>query len=164
MGPVILAILMEVTAPQPSGPNIFQALGMIGGLLGIVALVSLPWTIKKLSAETKSLEVTTEVGASELALKHLKAALEEADKTVQRMRDDQKALVEEYKAKIVGLEQQMHRLGETLDEERRKSERERELYEKRIVQLLYDLHAKDLEIAGLRHGRNGPASSPNQAL
>lgn len=153
MGPVILAILTEViTPPQPSGSSVFQVIGMIGGLLGIVALLSLPFTIKKLRAETRSIEVTTEAGASDLALKHLKLALEEADKAITRLKDD-------AQHKITLLEQQVSRLSETLDQERVKSEQERELYERRVVQLLYDLHSKDLEIANLRQGRSNGGSA-----
>lgn len=152
MGLVFLARLTEVIGPPSNGPNIFQIIGMVGGILGIVALLTLPWTIKKLSAETRSIEFNTETGASEIALKHLKLALDEADKAINRIRD-------EAQVKIVGLEQQMARLAQTLEAEREKSERERELYEKRVVQLLYEVHAKDLEIARLRQGHIGPASS-----
>lgn len=143
---------MEVTAPQSSSPNIFQLFGMIGGLLGFVALATLPWTIRKLKAETSSIQVTTDVNASDMALKHLKTALEEADKTIERIKD-------EAEAKIAVFEQQVNRLTASLEQERIKSEKERELYEKRIVQLLYDLHSKDVEISNLRQGRpGGPAS------
>lgn len=152
MGPVSLAILMEVIGPSSSGTNVFQIIGMIGGLLGVATLLTLPWTVKKLSAETRSIEFNTETGASEIALKHLKLALDEADKAINRIRD-------EAQVKIVGLEQQMARLALTLEAEREKSEKERELYEKRVVQLLYEVHAKDLEIARLRQGQIGPAST-----
>lgn len=150
MGPVLLAVLVEVISPQPpsSGAAVFQILGMIGGLLGFVALLTLPWTIKKLRAETRSIEVTAESGASDLALKHLKLALEEADKAINRIKD-------EAQHKIALLEQQTDRLSRSLEEERSKSEKERELYEKRVVQLLYEIHAKDLEIARLSQGRSG---------
>lgn len=146
MGPVILALLTEVNNPQSTGSSIFQILGMLGGLLGFVALASLPWTIKKLRVETRSIEITTETGASNLALNHLKVALEEADKALSRMKD-------EAQHKIALLEQQVNRLSKTLEDERQKSETERELYERRVVQLLYEVHAKDLEIANLRQGR-----------
>lgn len=153
MGPVILALLTEVIAPQPSGSSIFQILGMLGGLLGFVALATLPWTIKKLRAETQSIQVTSETGASDIAFRHLKLALEEADKAIERIRS-------EAQAKIAGLEQQVSRLSDTLEQERQKSEKERELYEKRVVQLLYDLHAKDLEISRISQGRrSGPISA-----
>lgn len=152
MGPTILTLLMGVTAPQPSGPSIFQLFGMIGGLLGFVALATLPWTIKKLRAETQSIQVTTGHSASDIAVKHLQVALEEADKTLQRIKED-------TQSKLATFEQQVTRLTESLEQERIKSEKERELYERRIVQLLYDLHAKDVEIANLRQGRNsGPVS------
>lgn len=146
MGLALWIISTGVIAPQPSGPNVFSVLGAIGGLLGLVALVSLPWTVNKLRAETRSIEVSTETGASDLALKHLKLALEEADKAIQRIKD-------EAQHKINMLEQQVERLSKTLDEERAKSEQERELYEKRVVQLLYDLHSKDTEIANIRQRR-----------
>lgn len=140
------AISAEVINPPPSGVTIFQIIGVIGGLAGVVALLSLPWTIRKMRAETRSIEITTESGASDIALQHLKLALEEADKTLKRFRD-------EAQIKIAGLEQQVARLSKTLEDERQKSEQERELYERRVVQLLYDLHSKDLEIANLRGGR-----------
>lgn len=151
MGPVLLMAMVEVISQQPpssGGTTVFQILGMIGGLLGLVALLTLPWTIKKLSAETRSIEVTAESGASDLALKHLKLALEEADKAITRIKD-------EAQHKITLLEQQTERLSRSLEEERAKSEKERELYEKRVVQLLYEIHAKDLEIARLSQGRQG---------
>lgn len=158
MGQVLLTILTEViTQPPPSspGPTIFQIFGIIGGLMGLAAIATLPWTVKKLRAETRSIQVTTETGASDLALKHLKLALEEADKAITRIKD-------EAQHKITLLEQQVERLSRTLDEERAKSEQERELYQQRVVQLLYDLHSKDLEISNLRQGRNGgPATSIN---
>lgn len=146
MGLVIWKISTEVINSPPSGTSIFQIIGAIGGLAGVVALLSLPWTLRKMKAETKSIEVTTESGASDIALNHLRLALEEADKTLQRFR-------EEAQSKIASLEQQVGRLSDTLERERQSSEKERELYERRVVQLLYDLHSKDLEIANLRQGR-----------
>lgn len=151
MGQLIWMITAEVTNPPPN-TNVFQLLGIIGGLAGIAALFSMPWTIKKLRAETKSIEVTAESGASNIAFTHLKLALDEADKAIQRIKDD-------AQMKISLLEQQVARLSETLEKERLKSEEERELYERRVVQLLYDLHSKDLEIANLRQGRHGPPHS-----
>lgn len=146
MGLAIWKISAEVINSPPSGTSIFQIIGAIGGLAGVVALLSLPWTLRKMKAETKSIEVTTESGASDIALNHLRLALEEADKTLQRFR-------EEAQSKIASLEQQVGRLSDTLERERQSSEKERELYERRVVQLLYDLHSKDLEIANLRQGR-----------
>lgn len=147
--------LMEVNDPPSAFGNTLQVITAIGGLLGFVALATLPWTIKKLRAETKSIEVTTESGASDLALKHLKLALEEADKAIQRIKD-------EALGKMTLLEEQVERLGKALEEERRKSEKERELYEKRVVQLLYEIHAKDLEIANLRQGLYGRGPTVQQ--
>lgn len=146
MQAIWIMLSTEVINPPPSGTSIFQIIGAIGGLAGILALLSLPLTLRKLKAETKSIEVTTESGASNIAMNHLKLALEEADKAIERIRS-------EAQSKIAGLEQQVARLSETLEDERQKSERERELYERRVVQLLYDLHSKDLEIANLRQGR-----------
>lgn len=147
MGQVIWTMIAtEVNNPSSSGTSIFQIIGVIGGLAGIVTLLSLPWTLRKLRAETKSIEFTTESGASSIAMNHLKLALEEADKAIQRIKD-------EAQVKITMLEQQVSRLSETLEKERQSSEKERELYERRVVQLLYDLHSKDLEIANLRGGR-----------
>lgn len=145
-------MLTEVIKPS-SGIGVFEIFGMIGGLLGVVALLTLPSTIKKLRAEAKSIEVTSESGASDLAFKHLKLALEEADKAITRIKD-------EAQHKIAQLEQQVDRLSKTLDDERVKSEKERELYERRVVQLLYEVHTKDLEIFNHRQGRyDGPSTT-----
>ena len=139
---VIWTLAAEVI-PTPSGTNVFQIIGAIGGLLGVVALFSVPWTLRKLHAETRSIEVNTENIASDIALKHLQIALTEADKIIQRIKD-------EAQNKISLLEAQVDRLSQTLEQERLKSVQERELYERRVVQLLYDLHSKDLELANFR--------------
>lgn len=137
-----LNILAQQAPPtQNSIPLAFQIFGIIGGVLGIVTLVSLPWTIKKLRAETRSLNINTERSGSDLAVKHLEVALEEADRQIERFRRQ----VDELKGEV-------DKLKTSLEEERAKSARERELHEQRIVQLLFDLRTKDAEIASLRRG------------
>lgn len=136
-------ITLTQAAPSPDGqiPILLQAIGVVGGLLGIVALVSLPWTIKKIRAETKSLEVSTERSGSDLAVKHLEAALDEADRQIER-----------FKVQVADLKTEITKLQTMLEEERAKSAQERALHEQRILQLLVDLRTRDSEIAQLRRG------------
>lgn len=140
---MVQIIILAQVAPEPTGqiPILLQAIGVVGGLLGIVALMSLPWTIKKLRAETKSLEISTERSGSDLAMKHLEAALDEADRQIGR-----------FQAQVSDLNAQIVKLQLMLEEERAKSARERELHEQRILQLLVDLRTRDSEIAQLRRG------------
>lgn len=137
---IIILAQTKVEAPGQI-PILLQAIGVVGGLLGIVALMSLPWTIKKLRAETKSLEISTERSGSDLAMKHLEAALDEADRQIGR-----------FQAQVSDLNAQIVKLQLMLEEERAKSARERELHEQRILQLLVDLRTRDSEIAQLRRG------------
>lgn len=144
-----MSLLTEVSEspPQTTFGVLLQILAAIGGLAGIIALCSLPWTLKKLRAETKQIEVSTETGASNTALKHLQVALEEADRTIARIKSD-------AETKIAALEQQVDRLIKSLEAERARSEEERELHERRVVQLLYELRARDAEIATLKSSRS----------
>lgn len=141
-----IVLLMGVSEPSQSS-IIFQILSILGGLAGIGTLVGLPWTLRKLRAETRQVEVSTKSGASETALRHLQAALEEADKTIGRIKSD-------AETKIAALEQQVDRLIKSLEAERARSEEERKLHEQRVVQLLYELRARDAEIYSLRAGNN----------
>lgn len=143
-------LLTEVSSPSPPQSPfgiLLQIVAAIGGLAGIVALCSLPWTLKKLRAETNQIEVNTETGASSVALNHLKVALEEADRTIARIKSD-------AETKIAALEQQVDRLIKSLEAERARSEEERKLHEQRVVQLLYELRARDAEIATLKAFRS----------
>lgn len=135
-------LLTEVSEPSAFG-NILQVVGAIGGIAGIVAMATLPWTFRKLKAETRRIEISTESDASDSALKHLQMALDEADRTIQRIKSD-------AETKIAALEQQVDRLIKSLEAERARSEEERKLHEQRVVQLLYDLRARDAVIETLR--------------
>lgn len=139
-------LLTEVNKPSAFA-YMLQVIGAIGGFMGIVALATLPRTLKRARAETRQIEVNTETGASDIALKHLQIALEEADKTIFRIKTD-------ADSQIAALEQQVDRLIKSLEAERARSEQERNLHEQRVVQLLYDLRARDATIETLR-ARNG---------
>lgn len=142
MSVALTYILTEVNKPSIFG-NVLQFVAAIGGLAGIVALATLPVSLRKMKAETRQVEVNTESGASDVALKHLQIALDEADRTIGRIKND-------AETKIAALEQQVDRLIKSLEAERARSEQERQLHEQRVVQLLYDLRARDAEIATLR--------------
>lgn len=149
-------LFAEVTPPPDSTTStVLQFIGAVGGILGIVALLTLPWTIKKLRVDTRSVEVNTETSVSTAALNHLRAALEEADKTILRITTERQARITTLETQLATLEEQVARLSRSLEEERARSEQERDLHERRVVQLLYDLHSKELEIASLRSGRGG---------
>jgi peptidoglycan hydrolase CwlO-like protein len=140
----IVLILAQASPNQAESIPVFlQTIGVVGGLLGIVALVSLPWTIKKIRTETRSLEISTERSGSDLAVKHLEAALDEADRQISR-----------FQTQVSDLNAQIVKLQQMLEEERAKSAKERELHEQRILQLLVDLRTRDSEIAQLRRGGN----------
>lgn len=142
-----ILLSMGVNNSPTAFSNVLQVITAIGGLLGFVALATLPWTVRKIRAETRSIEVSTEVDASDVALKHLQIALDEADRTIQRIKND-------AETKIAALEQQVDRLIKSLEAERARSEEERKLHEQRVVGLLYDLRARDSIIETLKAQQN----------
>lgn len=145
----ILTLIIAGDAEPAKGLPVFlQAIGVVGGLLGIITLVSLPWTIRKIRAETKSLEVSTERSGSDLAVKHLEAALDEADRQIER-----------FRVQVADLKTEITKLTQMLEDERAKSAQERALHEQRILQLLVDLRTRDSEIAQLRRGGNSGSTS-----
>lgn len=124
---------------MPPAGEILTFIVLAGGVSGLVTIVSLPWTRRRILSASNLDDATATSTATKTAIESMEKALQAAETRAQRL-----------ESQLADANEQVGSLRDTLARERSAAEDERKLHEIRVGKLLMEIAAKDEHLHRLR--------------